>query len=148
MLHRVIYISTATRLLSENDLSVLLEVSRRNNAAEGLSGMMLYHDGSFLQVLEGPAAAVRARFERICQDDRHRNVIRLWDGAIAARSFARWQMALVQLDAMHDSGQEAVVSLYELARGRLNTPDDPVVRMLISTFLRGFRDLPETQPAG
>ena len=147
MLHRIIYISSATRLLSESDLSALLAVSRRNNAAEGLSGMMLYHDGSFLQVLEGPEAAVSQRFAHILRDPRHRSVIRLWEGAVTARAFAQWQMALVQLDALRDEGQEAVVSLYELARGRQTgvegAAEDPVVRMLISTFLRGFRDLPQ-----
>ena len=55
----VVYSSTAVVPFSDHDLFELLEHSRENNARDGLTGMLLYRDERFLQVLEGPEEAVR-----------------------------------------------------------------------------------------
>ncbi len=59
-LFRAIYVSTATRDLRDEELVPLLEVSRRNNAAQDITGMLGYHDHSFIQVLEGPQGPIEA----------------------------------------------------------------------------------------
>ena len=53
-LRSIIYVSSATELFTSETLRDLLAVSRRNNAARGISGILLYWDGNFLQYLEGP----------------------------------------------------------------------------------------------
>ena len=55
-----VYASSAVQLFAPEELRALLETSRRNNAARGVSGMLLYKDGNFLKVLGGREAAVRA----------------------------------------------------------------------------------------
>ena len=52
-MHYVLYASTAAIPFSDNDLADLLRVSRRNNASTNVSGMLHYHDSSFLQYIEG-----------------------------------------------------------------------------------------------
>jgi hypothetical protein len=50
----LVYASSAKQLFSEEDLTALLQQSRDNNTRLGLSGLLLYKDGNFMQVLERP----------------------------------------------------------------------------------------------
>ena len=88
----VIYVSSATRLMSETELKSLLEVSRERNAADGLTGMLLYKDGSFMQVLEGEEEPLKQTCNRIGRDPRHRGIIFLCEEETAERSFVGWAM--------------------------------------------------------
>ena len=87
-----IYASVATRPLAPTDLGQLLEVARANNQRRNLTGMLLYAEGSFFQVLEGAPEDVDAVFDRIAHDGRHENVTRIIREPIAARAFALWTM--------------------------------------------------------
>lgn len=79
------------------ELLELLEFARRHNAAAGITGMLLYKDGNFIQALEGPEAAVRALYRRIQLDTRHRGILKLLDEPIAARRFEHWSMGFRHL---------------------------------------------------
>lgn len=95
---QLIYASTATRPMNEHDLSEVLRQSRERNTAMGITGMLLYRDGAFLQVLEGEKAAVQKLYAAICADDRHRAVVQLAGKTVEARSFSDWTMAFRNLD--------------------------------------------------
>lgn len=145
-MYRTIYISAASGPVDEAVIQGLLEVSRRNNARLGVTGLMLYHDGNFLQVLEGEEAVVTALYDRIALDGRHRGVIRLLGGPITERAFPDWQMGYVPLDALGAEGREGVVSLIALAQGQDAGTEGALARdraaaLLIRSFLRNQRDL-------
>lgn len=91
------YLSTATTDFDQPALRGLLEVSRRNNHAQGLSGMLLFAGGHFIQTLEGPPAEVDATFERIAADPRHRDVIVALREGVEERAFAEWSMGFEEL---------------------------------------------------
>lgn len=76
-------------------VDAILEASRRNNPAVGITGALLFNAGCFAQVLEGPLSAVEATFERIQQDERHGDVSLLALEPIAARTFGTWAMGFV-----------------------------------------------------
>jgi Sensors of blue-light using FAD len=95
----LVYASSAVHLFSENELVTLLNQSREKNTRLELSGMLLYKDGNFLQVLEGPEEAVQSLFKAICADDRHRGVLRLFGERIEARRFPDWAMAFRNLNS-------------------------------------------------
>lgn len=95
---RIIYCSQASSDISPEELVALLELSRRNNAPAGLSGMLLYSSQSFLQVLEGPEAALRSTYARILVDDRHRNLRLLLDADVSAPLFPDWSMGFEHVD--------------------------------------------------
>lgn len=59
--------------------------------------MLLYKDGNFMQVLEGPDTAVKERFDRISQDPRHKGVIVLLKEQVANRQFPDWSMGFQNL---------------------------------------------------
>lgn len=103
MLFRIIYLSCnavpGDAEAVERTVAELLEISRRNNAAAQVSGVLLFNSGAFLQVLEGPMEAVEATFERIQRDRRHADVIVLEAKPVEERRFADWAMAFVGSDA-------------------------------------------------
>ena len=74
---QLVYASGATVKFDQLQLKDLLVKARKNNQALGLSGLLLYEAGSFLQVLEGPAAQVAMMFKRIEKDPRHGRVMML-----------------------------------------------------------------------
>ena len=97
-MRRVIYCSQSTVDFTPDELIELLEVSRKNNAAVGLSGMLLYSSQSFLQVIEGPEEALRATYARILADDRHTNLRLLLDAEVAQPLFPSWTMGFDHVD--------------------------------------------------
>jgi len=93
IMHHLIYLSQATVPFSEAQLERLLVQARHFNETHGLTGILLYGNDQFFQVLEGEAATVHSLYARICQDPRHRNVTTYADKAIATRAFSEWHMA-------------------------------------------------------
>lgn len=75
------------------DLAQILRSARRNNAASGVTGALVFSDGCFAQVLEGRRDDVEAIFESIQCDPRHRDVTILHLHEVAHRSFGAWSMA-------------------------------------------------------
>jgi hypothetical protein len=92
MVFQLIYSSSATQDLWPDDLFALVEKSRSKNAPRGLTGMLLFHEGQFLQLLEGPEPAVRDCFAMIQRDPRHESVRILMTGVCAERDFPEWTM--------------------------------------------------------
>ena len=103
LIHRI-YASTAQPSFRESEIPLLLEKSRTNNAARGLTGMLLYIQGSFFQVLEGNAVDVDEVFERIVRDPRHTRVTTIIREPIAQRRFGDWTMGHQTVDPL-DAGK-------------------------------------------
>jgi Sensors of blue-light using FAD len=89
------YISAAGHEFDRAELDALLIKSRANNQKLGVTGMLIHHEGSFLQVLEGQEATVTALYDRIAQDPRHSQVLRLFRTPVGERSFGEWTMGYV-----------------------------------------------------
>jgi hypothetical protein len=94
-LQQLIYSSAAVKALNELELSRILLGARIRNAALGVTGMLLYHEGAFLQVLEGEERSVETLFKRIGGDPRHSRVLVLLQRKIDARQFPEWSMGFV-----------------------------------------------------
>lgn len=89
---RLIYSSHATREMTVQDLEEILAVSRARNALAGITGLLMYRDGIFLQCLEGNEGAVRDTYARILRDSRHHRVLHLIEERMDRRSFPDWAM--------------------------------------------------------
>jgi hypothetical protein len=96
-LFRILYISTAARPLSDSELRDLLRGSHERNERAGITGMLLYKDEAFMQLLEGPEPAVKTLFEKISKDARHHGVIALLEGPVDCRQFPTSLMAFRDL---------------------------------------------------
>jgi uncharacterized membrane protein (DUF373 family) len=91
------YISTATRRMSTDDLMDILRVARARNADEGITGMLLYGNGTFIQVLEGEEDVLNALLEVIKRDSRHTALHVLERKQIARREYPDWTMGFKRL---------------------------------------------------
>lgn len=92
MNHYIVYLSSATQLFSDDDLTSILNISRINNSKLNVTGILLYCDGNILQVLEGEKNIIRELFAKIEKDLRHKNIIKMVEGENAERSFPDWSM--------------------------------------------------------
>lgn len=98
MLYKLLYISRAVGEFSDADLQDLLAVSRRNNDRLKLTGLLVYANGQFLQVLEGDKEEVLRLYETISRDERNTDNRIVSQGPIADRMFPAWTMAFQNLD--------------------------------------------------
>ncbi len=92
-LKQLIYCSDARKAMDPVALRSMLELARIRNAELGITGMLLYSNGHFIQVLEGESVAIDALYDKIAQDPRHQNVRTVMSLCIKARDFPNWSMA-------------------------------------------------------
>lgn len=112
-LHRVIYVSRWSNVLGEDAEAALHRIvagSVGRNRERDITGLLVAHEGWFLQALEGPDTEISALMARIMLDPRHRNVRILGVTAVEARLFQDWSMAGARL------GHEADPLLIELGQ--------------------------------
>lgn len=93
-----VYVSSAVDWFSMAELRRLLAKSRERNEREGITGMLLFKDGHFMQVVEGEDEAVKRLHDRIQADPRHHGIVTVDSGPIDARRFADWRMAFYDLN--------------------------------------------------
>jgi hypothetical protein len=95
---QIVYASKAIRPYTPEELNQLVERSRSNNASLGITGVLLYSAGVFIQLLEGEKAAVEKLYQNIQSDKGHYEIKCLVEEAITERSCPQWEMALVNFD--------------------------------------------------
>lgn len=86
---------------SKEIASVLKDIScvaKLNNPKVDITGVLFYHNRRFLQVIEANKAALEDLMQRIANDNRHKNIVRLLDEPILNKSFSSWNMDSFNLD--------------------------------------------------
>lgn len=96
-IYYLVYTSAATELFDKPALLELLTKARANNQQRGITGLLLYKDGDFIQLLEGPKAAVKALYTLIDSDPRHVGSTVMAEGERDQRLFADWSMGFRDL---------------------------------------------------
>jgi hypothetical protein len=117
MPYQIIYSSVSSTPMQTEDLQDLLRRAQDNNARQGITGALVYVDGFFLQILEGPMESVSKLMEKIARDLRHETVTVLQAGEVAAAGFSDWTMAYVSATAEQVAewaGLKAPLALPEL----------------------------------
>ena len=135
MIYQIIYGSSAKQAFSSIDLVELLRKARVNNSRLGVTGMLLYHDGNFLQILEGEQADVQALLDLISRDTRHSGVLIFYRGYSAEREFGEWSMAF------HAVTEQEWAGLGSGFRQVKSLTDGETQSIMIRMFLRSFRRL-------
>jgi len=101
MLVRLVYASRAKATLTPAQFDDILAVSRRNNPANGITGVLCTNTFIFLQMLEGGRKEVSETYNRIASDPRHQDVQLLHFEEIMSRKFADWSMGKVSFDRLN-----------------------------------------------
>ena len=97
MIH-LVYVSSATREMSDGELMQMLEQARERNERQDVTGMLLYLGGNFIQVLEGEERDVDAIYDSIQRDKRNTGNVLIVKEPIAERVFPTWSMGFKRID--------------------------------------------------
>ena len=93
MLYQLIYSSQSSRPMTAADLEEILSDARAGNEARNITGVLVYVDGVFLQIIEGEREAVIGLMKSIASDTRHSGVTIFHEAEVEERTFASWRMA-------------------------------------------------------
>ena len=136
-MYTLIYMSSAINKLSEEEINVLLVQSRHYNIDNHVTGVLLYIDGDFLQVLEGNKKDVELLFEKIKRDKRHKGIIVVYEGSKTQRQFPDWSMGF------HSSTYEILRDLSgfeELNKRDLLNIKDKTAISFLETFMTSHKE--------
>jgi hypothetical protein len=95
------YVSRAVPAVDQEELLAILRKSKVNNPTLGITGVLCFSEGTFLQVLEGGRSAVNRLYNRITSDSRHSQVELLRYEEIGERRFAGWSMGQVNMTRLN-----------------------------------------------
>jgi hypothetical protein len=101
MLVRLLYASRAVPAVDQDELVSILKKSKANNLTLGVTGVLCFSEGIFLQVLEGGRGPVNRLYNRIATDSRHTDVELLCYEEIGERRFAGWSMGQVNMSRLN-----------------------------------------------
>jgi len=137
-LFQIVYTSTASRLFGRGELVQLLRESVDRNQRAGITGLLLYKDGCFMQALEGDESRVIPLFSKIARDRRHHHVIPLVHEPIEERYFPDSAMAFRDLNSpeLRDLAGYSEF-LNTPLNGELYTLDIPKCKRLLLLFKQG-----------
>lgn len=129
------YASVEAIEFSEEEIVALLEQARTGNKKLGITGMLLYDNGAFFQVLEGELEVVARLLEKIEKDPRHERFIKIIQEDIEARDFSEWTMGYSGIKSSDLKGIEGLNDFFgsgkryiDLDKGRAKT------------LLKGFKE--------
>jgi Sensors of blue-light using FAD len=134
-MYYLLYASVATIPFSPAELQELLKISRANNSQLGITGILLYRDGEFMQAIEGEQAAIQALYTHITCDTRHQRITTILEGPIDTRHFPDWSMGYRDLtDLVQASSPDSTL----LPGARLDidelTRNGPLYQRLLQSF--------------
>lgn len=98
MLSQLVYLSIRDTSCSNEEVSQILEASVANNGKRDITGVLVYSQTKFLQVLEGNQHHIMTLFDQIKKDQRHSNALLLSAKQIDTRYFPSWQMVGKAID--------------------------------------------------
>jgi hypothetical protein len=98
MLSTVCYISSASKSLENLNLKHLYNTSKINNAQQHITGILIYQNGNFLQILEGENKNINKLYRLIKRDNRHTNILQIINKSILAPIFEDYQTGFSIVD--------------------------------------------------
>ncbi|APW64898.1 hypothetical protein LPB137_03085 [Poseidonibacter parvus] len=127
-MYRIMYMSTATRNILDDELEEILEKARINNHEKELTGLLIVKGRTFLQCLEGEKHNVLEVYNKILKDDRHENIIDLVDENDATRLFPNWDMGYKNLKSLNDIKSEKIREI--LSVDQLDIKKDEIAEII------------------
>lgn len=135
----LVYVSAADHAMTKEELVKVLEEARDNNQKINVTGMLLYRDGFFLQVLEGEREVVYALYADIAKDPRHHHVLTVEAADIQQRSFPNWTMGFKNLEDLSETEMVGFSKfLDEPFRPETFTNDPSRARRMLESFKEGL----------
>ncbi|MBD5779033.1 BLUF domain-containing protein [Pelagicoccus sp. NFK12] len=137
---QIAYASSAAEPFTKEELVELLKKSRQKNQERGITGLLLYKEGNFLQILEGESPIIRETLQRIEADPRHRGFLTIFKRNVEEREFPDWSMAFRNLN---DPEIDRIPGYNEFLNLKFDPEslqeDSSSVERLIGTFAKAIR---------
>lgn len=117
----------------ERGIDNILQVARQYNADHGVTGMLLYKGGVFLQILEGPRDQIETLYGKICMDLRHFGHKVLVKQDAQERIFPEWTMAYRKVDDITGELINTILpwqQLVEQTRANKKIPKEKILEVL------------------
>ncbi len=92
---QIIYKSKASVPFAQPELHALLRIAQTHNRSKGITGMLVYHNGCFLQLLEGEEQVVLGLMTHIAADKRHHQLKIISQDMVTAREYDGWTMGFI-----------------------------------------------------
>ncbi len=99
------YVSTITPDLSDVDIHKLMEFVKLKNNILNITGILIYSEGNFFQVLEGKQEVIKSIFEKIEKDPRHYNIIKMLDKEIKNNSFSEYHSPFTAISGHYSQAE-------------------------------------------
>ncbi|CAK8711845.1 MAG: BLUF domain-containing protein [Candidatus Electrothrix sp. AX5] len=135
-MHLIIYISDYTGD-PENigrDIIKIHKSSVRNNPNLNITGVLFYHNGNFLQVLEGMQEDLEKLMTVLEHDPRHARITRIVDTEVVKRGFPNWQMDIFNLDADTVLKRKDLIAYEEMFSRQCSMDADLFITVLNSLY--------------
>ena len=98
-LYTFVYCSRAAEGVDDAEVGRIVEAAQRHNLARGITGVLVFGNGVFFQLIEGPAAQIRKLIRTLHSDPRHYDVVSLdWSEERRERLYPNWEMERVTAD--------------------------------------------------
>jgi hypothetical protein len=110
--------------MQTDDLQEILDHARRSNAAKGITGALIYTEGTFLQILEGDKVLLHDLMAKIRLDVRHESVVVLRESEVPTAIFGSWKMAFVSATPKQVAKWVGVSTPDDTAESLSETPDE------------------------
>ncbi len=130
------YISTAKSGLKKEDFVTILDKAITSNSAIGVTGILVYCNGFFFQILEGETDKVMKLFNKITLDHRHENVVKLQHNQVGSRVFDRWNMAFKSYNTSLKTLDNFTDDEYFPYLSKMTNEENSVTLRLLSDFFR------------
>lgn len=138
MRYAISYVSSVNPNLKEEDIQKVLKYTRNWNNDHDITGILLFSDGNFFQVLEGEKDILKSLLERIIKDERHYNVMVIFEKEVSETNFDDYQSDFISLDSRF---QAKNIELYFSQIEKLNPKIQSSVRYILNNFAEGIKSL-------
>jgi len=129
-MQQVIYISEAADVMDSETLLGILKKSRDYNERMSITGILLYRNNTFIQLLEGPKENIKKLYDKIKLDSRHKNCFVILEQDTKSRSFPNWSMGFEDLSDDRVYEQLGFIDFFNSKQ----TSSDSEVLELINNF--------------
>jgi len=136
MRYAISYVSTVNSALPETEIQEVLDLSKKWNNDNNITGVLLYSQGNFFQVLEGEEQLLKNLYEKIKADERHHNIITIFQKQIPDIQFDGYETNFISLD---DRFQPKNIAAYTNQVSLLNPAIQSSVKYILKNFTEGIK---------
>ncbi|HKJ48624.1 MAG TPA: BLUF domain-containing protein [Christiangramia sp.] len=133
MRYALSYVSTASRGLDNSEILNILKKTETKNNSLNITGILLYSEGNFFQILEGEKETISSLFKKISEDSRHFNIIKLFAKPVKQEAYDEYRSDFISEDRTYS---KSTFKYYESHIKFLDPPSQKAVSNILKAFIK------------